>query len=134
MEEPAERGGVIRETRNFLAACVRYAGARWRLAAMESKEAGGHVLKLVAFVLGALALLVFAWLFVCLAGVFLLAKAFGGENGWLWASLVMAGAHIFAAMLLAMRAKAGLGRQLFPLTSEEIKKDQAWLETRTKHD
>jgi hypothetical protein len=77
---------------------------------------------------------VFAWLFACLAVVFLLAKAFGGDHGWLYASLVMAGAHILAAILVMCRARAGLSRQLFPLTTEEIKKDQTWLETRTKHD
>jgi uncharacterized membrane protein YqjE len=132
MQDPAERGGMIRETRNFLAACVRYASARLRLATLESKDATAHALKLLAFVLGSLALLVFAWLFLCLAVVFLLAKAFGGENGWLWASLIMAGAHLVVASLLALRAKAGLSQQLFPLTMEELKKDQQWLETRTK--
>lgn len=134
MQDPAERGGIIREARNFLAAGVRYAVARFRLASLESKEATGHVLKLLAIVLGSLALMVFAWLFFCLALVFLLAKAFGGDHGWVWASLVMFGAHVVAASLLAWRAKAGLGRQLFPLTMEELKKDQEWLETRTKHD
>src|SRR5262245_9704315 len=119
MAETTERGGVIRETRVFLAACVRYALARGKLAAMESKEAGGHVLKLIALVVVALALLVFAWFFVCLSFVFLLAKALGGENAWLWASLIMAGAHIGLAVLLVLMAKTGLGKSLFPLTAEE---------------
>jgi uncharacterized membrane protein YqjE len=132
MEDPAERRGVIQEARAFLAACVRYAAARLRLASMESKEATAQVLKLLAFALGALALLIFAWLFVCLAVVFLLAKAFGGDYGWVWASLVMAGVHLAVAVVLALRAKAGLTKPLFPLTTEEFKKDQQWLETRTK--
>ena len=102
-------------------------------ASMEGKEAGGHVLKLLACALGAFALLVFAWLFFCLAVVFLLAKAFGGENGWLWASLVMAGLHLVFAGVLALRAKAGLATPLFPITTQEFKKDQEWLETTTKH-
>jgi uncharacterized membrane protein YqjE len=134
MQDPVERGGVIRETRNFLAACVRYTSARFRLTAMEGKEAMGHAFKILAYILGSLALLIFAWFFLCLAGVFLLAKAFGGENGWIWASLVMFGVHVLVASLLALRAvtKAGLSRQLFPLTREELKKDQEWLETQTK--
>jgi uncharacterized membrane protein YqjE len=129
MDNPAERGGMIREVRSFLAACAQYALARLKLATLEGKEASGHVLKLLACALGALALLVFAWLFFCLAVVFLLAKAFGGENGWLWASLVMAGLHVIVASLLALRAKAGIAKPLFPVTTEEFKKDQEWLET-----
>jgi len=132
MDGPAERGGIIREVRSFLAACAQYALARLKLASMEGKEAGGHVLKLLAYALGAVFLLVFAWLFLCLTVVFLLAKAFGEPNGWLWASLVMAGLHIIVAGLLALRAKAGLSKPLFPITTQEFKKDQEWLETTTK--
>jgi uncharacterized membrane protein YqjE len=133
MADPAERGGMIQEVRQFLAACAGYAMARMKLAIMEGKEAGAHGAKLLACALGALALLVFAWLFFCLAVVFLLAKAFGGENGWLWASLVMAGLHLVAACIFALRAKAGLARPVFPITTQEFKKDQEWLETKTKH-
>ena len=132
MADPADRGGVVREVRSFLAACAQYALARFKLASVESKEAGSHGLKILAYALGSLALLVFAWLFFCLAVVFLLAKAFGGEHGWLWASLVMAGLHLTVASVLALRAKAGLARPLFPLTTQEFKKDQEWLENTTK--
>lgn len=134
MEEPSERGGLIREARHFLAAALRYASARFRLAAMEGKEAGTHVLKLLACAVGALALLIFAWLFVCLALTFVLAQSLGGENAWIWATLIMAGVHLAAAVLLVFCAKAGLARKMFPLTSEELKKDQQWLEKKTKHD
>jgi uncharacterized membrane protein YqjE len=133
MEGPAERGGVIREVRQFLAACAQYALARMKLAIMEGKEAGAHGARLLAYALGAVALLVFAWLFLCLAAVFLLAKAFGEPNGWLWASLIMAGLHIVVACVLALRAKAGLAQPMFPITTQELKKDQEWLETTTKH-
>jgi uncharacterized membrane protein YqjE len=133
MDDPAKRGGIFREVRSFLAACAQYAMARLKLVSMEGKEAGGHVLKLLAYVLGALALLVFAWFFLCFAAVFLLAKAFGGENGWLWATLVMAGLHLIVAAVLALRAKAGLSTPLFPITTQEFKKDQEWLESTKKH-
>lgn len=132
MDGSAERGGVIREVRQFLAACAQYAMARLKLAVVEGKEAGAHGAKLLGLALGAVALLVFAWLFLCLAGVFLLAKAFGGENGWLWASLVMAALHFVAASILALWAKAGLAKPMFPITTQEFKKDQEWLESSTK--
>ena len=127
-----ENSGVVRQARAFLAACAQYAAARLKLVSLEGKEATAHVLKLL-FLLGvALVFAVFAWLFLCLATVFVIAKVFGGGNAWLWASLAMAGAHFAAALVLALGLKSKLNTPLFPVTTEELKKDQQWLETQTK--
>lgn len=132
MDDSAERGGLFRDLRAFLAACARYAGARFRLASLEGKDAARHAFKLLALLLAALLIVAFAWLFLCLAAVFLLAQAFGGSHGWLWASLIMAGAHFVVATALVLAAKSGITKPLFPLTAEELKKDQQWLETPTE--
>ncbi len=76
-----------------------------------------------AIVLGA-----FGWLFACLAAVFLLGKAFGGPNGWVWAALVMAALHFAGVVALGLALKSRLGTPIFPITTAELKKDQEWLD------
>ena len=133
-EPPAagESAGVVFQARAFLAACAQYAAARLKLASLEGKEATGQVLKLLLLLAVALIFAVFAWLFLCLGAVFVVARIFGGENAWLWASLAMACAHLVAALVFASVLKSKIKTPLFPLTTEELKKDQQWLETQTK--
>jgi uncharacterized membrane protein YqjE len=120
-------GGVVRQVRAFFAAAAQYAAARLRLASLEGKEAGAHSLKLLLLGVAAAFVAVLGWLFLCLGVVFLLAKVLG-ENGWLWGSLIMAAAHFGGAALLAKMLKDKAAIPLFPLTTEEFKKDQTWLE------
>ena len=120
-------GGVIQQVRAFFAATAQYAAARVKLASLESKEAGAHSLKLLLLGVAAAFVAVLGWLFVCLGVVFILAKVLG-DNGWLWASLIMAAAHFAGAIVLAKILKTKAAMPMFPLTTEEFKKDQAWLE------
>ncbi|MEO6739189.1 MAG: phage holin family protein [Chthoniobacteraceae bacterium] len=120
--------GVVGRARKFLAACAQYASARLRLASIEGREAAAHGFKLLMIVGAAIVFGAFGWLFACLAAVFLLAKAFGGANGWVWAALIMAGLHFAGVLALALVLKSKLGTTLFPMTAEELKKDQEWLD------
>jgi uncharacterized membrane protein YqjE len=120
--------GVIERARKFLAACAQYASARLRLVSLEGRDAAAHGFKLLLIVGAAIVLGAFGWLFACLAVVFLLAKAFGGANGWVWAALIMAGLHFAGVLALALALKAKLHTSLFPLTTAELKKDQQWLD------
>ena len=120
--------GVFSRARTFLASCAQYASARLRLASLEGREAAGHAFKLLIIVGTAIVLGAFGWLFACLAAVFLLAKAFGGANGWVWAALIMAGLHFAGVVALARVLKSKLGTTLFPMTTAELKKDQEWLD------
>ena len=95
---------------------------------MEGREAAAHGFKLLILVGAAIVLGAFGWLFACLAAVFLLAKAFGGANGWVWAALVMAGLHFAGVVVLGLMVRSKLGTTLFPITTAELKKDQEWLE------
>ena len=123
-----ESGGVVHQARAFLAACAQAIAVRLRLISMESQEAFAHLLKI--FILAGIALIfgVFAWVFACLAVVFLLARAFGGGGAWIWASLAMAGAHLLGAFLLGWGLKSKVKTKLFPLTAEEFQQDRIWLE------
>ena len=120
--------GMVGRARNFLAACAQYASARLRLASIESRDAAAHGFKLLLLAGAAVVLGAFGWLFACLAAVFLLAKAFGGVNGWVWAALVMAGLHFAGVAILGLLMKSRLGTTLFPMTTAELKKDQEWLD------
>ncbi len=120
--------GVFSRARTFLASCAQYASARLRLASLEGREAAGHGFRMLIIVGAAIVLGAFGWLFACLATVFLLAKAFGGANGWVWAALIMAGLHFAGVLALALVLKSKLRTTLFPMTTAELKKDQEWLD------
>ena len=124
--------GVVGRARTFLAACAQYASARLRLASIEGREAAAHGFKLLMVVGAAIVFGAFGWLFACLAAVFLLAKAFGGANGWVWAALIMAGLHFAGVVALALVLKSRLGTSLFPMTTAELRKDQEWLDQQTR--
>ena len=123
-------GGMISEARHFVAACGRYVSARLRLARLEGKEAGAHTAKLLALIIAVAVLSAFMWLFLCLGLVSLMAGAFA-QHGWLWSSLIMAGAHLVLILMLTAVLRRKASTQLFPLTTEELKKDQEWLERQT---
>jgi uncharacterized membrane protein YqjE len=124
--------GVVGRARAFLAACAQYTSARVRLASIEGREAAGHGFKLLLIAGAAIVLAAFGWLFVCLAAVFLLAKALGGDSAWVWAALVMAGLHLATVILLALALRSKLRKTLFPMTIGELKKDQEWLDQQTR--
>ena len=124
--------GVVGRARTFLAACAQYTSARLRLASIEGREAAAHGFKLLMVVGAAIVFGAFGWLFACLAAVFLLAKAFGGANGWVWAALIMAGLHFAGVVALALVLKSRLGTSLFPMTTAELRKDQEWLDQQTR--
>jgi uncharacterized membrane protein YqjE len=123
-------GGMVAQARSFFAATGRYISARARLARLEGKEAAAHLLKVVLMIATLVVLATFLWLFTCLGITSLLAGAFR-EHGWLWASLIMAGAHLLLILIVAAALKRKAATPLFPLTAEELKKDQAWLEQTT---
>lgn len=124
--------GAVGRARAFLAACAQYASARLRLASIEGREAAAHGFKLLLIAGAAIVLATFGWLFVCLTAVFLLAKALGGTNAWVWAALMMAGIHLACVVLLALALKSKLRKTLFPMTTGELKKDQEWLDQQTR--
>ena len=124
--------GVTGRTRSFLAACAQYASARLRLVSLEGREAAWHGFKLLIIAGAAIVLGAFGWLFACLAAVFVIAKAFGGANAWVWAALIMAGVHFLGALALVLTLKSKLGTTLFPITTAELKKDQEWLDQQNR--
>ena len=122
-----EPDGVIRQVRSFFIVAGQYVAARLRLVRVEGKEAGAHLVKILVLIAAAMVLAAFGWLFLCLGVASRLAEAFS-NHGWLWASLIVAAAHFALVFVLVAVLKRKAETPLFPLTTEELKKDQEWLE------
>ena len=121
--------GFFRHSLALVSAFVTYIKARLHLAGVESKEAALHYAILVALAIGALVVIVFGYLFLCLGLIFLIAAAFGGGNAWIWVTFAMALLHFGGAGACLWIAKARFGERMFAVTMDEFKKDQEWLRT-----
>jgi uncharacterized membrane protein YqjE len=128
----AEGAGLFGNLSALLAAKLAYLKARVELAGLEGKEAAIHLAVIVGLLIGALVAAVFGYLFVILALTFLIALAFENHNAWMYVLASMALAHFIGAAVLLLIARLKLGAPLFPLTLEELKKDQEWLKTNAK--
>ena len=124
--------GIFGNFSGLIAAKLSYLQARLKLAGIEGKEAAIHGGMIVGLAFGALIALVFGYILLVHALVFLVALAFGGGNAWIWILISAAAIHIIGALVLLLIARAKLGTPLFPLTLDELKKDQEWLRTTTK--
>lgn len=123
--------GLFGHLSALLAAKLAYLKARLELAGIEGKEAAVHLGIIVGLAVVALVLVIFGYFFFVLFLVFLVGLAFGG-NAWVWVMLGAAVVHFIIAAVLLLVAKTRLGVPLFPLTLEELKKDQEWLNTNAK--
>jgi uncharacterized membrane protein YqjE len=128
----SEAAGIFGHLSALLAAKLGYLKARLELAGIEGKEAAIHLAIILGLAIVGLVLVVFGYFLLVIALAFLIARAFGDGSAWPW---VLAGAaliHFLIAGLLLLIARLRLGVPLFPLTLEELKKDQEWLNTNAK--
>jgi hypothetical protein len=125
------RPGVVEGALEMLAASWSYLRARGELASIEGREAGLHWLKALGLLVGGLVLLSFGWLFLCLASVFLIAKAIGGDTAWIWVTFGAAVLHFGVGWALFLKVRSLAERPLFPATLDEFRKDQAWMDAKS---
>ncbi len=128
----AEAAGLFGHLSALLAAQLAYLRARLELAGVEGKEAAVHAGIILGLAVGGLIAAVFGYFFLVLALVFLIALALGGGSAWIWVLLGAALVHLAGAAVLVWIAKSKLGAPFFPLTLDELKKDQEWLKTHAK--
>jgi uncharacterized membrane protein YqjE len=128
----ADVSGIFGHCSALLAAKLAYWRARLELAGVEGKEAAVHAGIILGLGIAGLIAAVFGYSFLILALVFLIALAFGGGSAWIWVLLGAALVHFVGAAIVILIARARLGAPLFPLTFEELKKDQEWLKTNAK--
>jgi len=121
---------LLAELAALIGAKLAYLRARFELAGLEGKEALTNYMLVGALAAGALGAIVFGYLFVIIALVFLIAWACGGGNAWIWVMIGAGALHFLGAAGLALVAKARFDRRVFEATLDEFGKDQEWLTTR----
>jgi uncharacterized membrane protein YqjE len=126
-ERPPGNDGLIDHLRALAASVAAYLGARLQLAGMESREAAGHYLKILLWIMAALFGFVFGYIFLCLAGVFILRHFLNVD--WIWILLGVAVVHLAAGGISILVARAKFPKAIFTATITEFKKDQTWLNT-----
>ena len=126
----SQEPGISGHFRELLASAAAYLQARLQLLGIELGEAGRHYLKLAIFALVAVIALIFGYVLLCIALVFLVAHATGWR--WEWVLFAFAGAHLLAAIICGAIAWRFIGRPVFTSTLNELKKDQEWLKTNAK--
>jgi uncharacterized membrane protein YqjE len=127
-----ESAGFLGHISALVAAKLGYLRARLKLAGIEGKEAAIHGGILIGLAAGALVASIFGYFLLVIALVFLIALACGGGNAWIGVLFAAALLHFLGAVVLVLLAKARLGTPLFPLTLDELRKDQEWLKSTKK--
>ena len=122
-----EGAGLFAHISGLLAAQLSYLKVRLQLAGIEAKEAGIHYGLILAFAIVALVAVVFGYLFLIIALVFLIALAFDSQSAWIWVMFGAALLHLGGAGALLFLAKGKLAEPMFAETLNEFKKDQRWL-------
>jgi uncharacterized membrane protein YqjE len=126
-EHPHGNEGLIDHLRALAASAAAYVAARLQLAGMESREAAGHYLRILAWLILALVGAAFGYIFLCIAAVFILYHFL--RIDWMWIMLGMATVHLAIAVIAVFVAKAKFPKAVFTATITEFKKDQSWLNT-----
>ena len=129
---PTGATGLFGHLSALLAAKLAYLRARLELAGLEGKEAAVHLAIILGLAIAGVVIGIFGYLFFILALVFLIAQAFGGGSAWIWVLGGVALVHFVLTAALFIIARVKLGTPLFPMTLEELKKDQEWLKTNAK--
>jgi uncharacterized membrane protein YqjE len=123
-------GGLLDHLRELLAAGLEYFQARLALAGIEAKEALLHFAIIAGLFVAGVTVILFGYLFLCIAITLLVAEFLGVSPGWV--ILLMALLHFAVAagsvLLAVVRLKAGV----FTATLAEFKKDQQWLNQASK--
>jgi uncharacterized membrane protein YqjE len=116
--------------RRWVASFLSYLELRLQLLALESKEAGLHLLVLALLFVGTI---VFFAGFLVMLTVFLLyliMLIFHLE--WGWGALACGGLLLLGSIAAGLVLRFRIVRPLFPTSLAELKKDREWLTPKTK--
>jgi uncharacterized membrane protein YqjE len=124
---PAGHAGLLQNLLALTSALADFFESRFALLAEESKAAFVQVLVLASYLVLALILCAFGYVFLIASAVVALAHLAG--ISWLWTALMAAGAHFIIALALLLVARSRMTKPLFRATVSELKKDREWLKT-----
>jgi len=122
---PAGHAGLLQNLLALTGALADFFESRFALLAEESKAALIQLLVLASYLVLALMLCVFGYVFLIASAVVGLAHLAG--ISWLWTALMAAGAHFIVALVLLLVARSRMTKPLFRATVSELKKDREWL-------
>ena len=123
-------GGLLDHARELIAAGLEYLRARLALAGMEAREATVHFAVIGGLLVLAIAVVVFGYLFFCIALTVLVARWLGISPGWV--ILALAALHFAVAIASGFIAIVRLKKGVFSATLAELQKDQLWLSRKSK--
>jgi uncharacterized membrane protein YqjE len=117
--------------RRWIASLVLYVELKIRLLAVESKEAGFHLLVLAVLLVSALVLFAGFLAMLVVFLLYLLMLIFHWE--WGWSALACAGALLIISIIAGVIFRFQIIKPLYPTTFAEFKKDREWLSRQTKN-
>ena len=124
---PAGHGGLLDSLLALMSALVGFFESRAALVAKESRAAFFQCVVLGVFLLAALMLSAFGYIFLVVSVIAGIAHA--AQVSWLWIALGAAGVHFLIALFCLLVARARITKPMFRATSAELKKDAEWLKT-----
>jgi uncharacterized membrane protein YqjE len=126
----AHSGGLLDHLRELLAAGLEYLQARLALVGIEAKEALLHFALIIGLFVAAVTVILFGYLFLCIALTLIIAQLLGISPGWVILALALI--HFVVAAGSVFFAVVRLKTAVFAATLAELKKDQQWLSQASK--
>ena len=117
--------------RRWIASLVLYIELRVRLLALESKEAGFHLLVLAVLFVSVLVLFAGFLAMLIVFFLYLLMLIFQWE--WGWSALACAGVLLIISIVSSVIFRFQIIKPLYPTTVAEFKKEREWLSRQTKN-
>jgi len=117
--------------RRWIASLVLYVELRVRLLALESKEAGFHLLVLAVLLVSALVFFAGFLAILIVFLLYLLMLIFHWARGW--SALACAGVLLIISIVSRVIFRFQIIKPLYPTTFAEFKKDREWLSRQTKN-
>ena len=121
----ARTSGLLEHLQEFCASGLAYLQARLTLAGLEAKEALVHFGIIIGLCVLAVSVVVFGYLFLCIALTVLIADALHVSPGWVILALALL--HFLVAMSAVLIAFFRLKVPVFEATLNELKKDRQWM-------
>jgi len=126
--EPSSTGDSVK---HWISSFLRYLELRLRLVALESKEAGLHLLIIGILITSVLVLFAGSLIMMVVFLLYLIVSLLHWE--WGWGALLCAGILLAGSLTAAIILRYRIARRLFPLTLEELQKDREWLKSTTRN-
>ena len=117
--------GFVNNLLAFIGAIVSFAEGRFALFARESKTAFGQIVGLLACVVGALMFLAMGYVFLIVSAIVGIAHL--AQVSWIWVALAGALLHFVLVLAFLLGARSLIRKPMFREFASELKKDREWI-------